>query len=161
MHKFRKKSDATFYFVNILISIDKIKRSAQNFSSPYEMVSNEYFFSLVIRELQEIGESIKKLLRKYEVSEKSNVEWRNIVDLRNLVVHQYFSIDSDIIFEIVQSEIPLLEGNILELVKKFSDKTDINKIIAKLKVVFQKNGRHETVAYLIELEDWIRNLARV
>lgn len=158
MHKPIHRSDAEFYFVNILISIDKIKRSTKDVSS-YEMVSSEFIFSLVARELQEIGESAKKLLRKYTVYAESNIEWKEIVAFRNLVVHNYFSVDPDIIFEIVQKEIPLLEENILKLIKKLQDKTSIYKVILDLKTVFQKIGRHETIVYLMELEDWIRSLA--
>jgi uncharacterized protein with HEPN domain len=159
MRESRYRSDAEFYFVNILISIDKIKRSTKDISA-YKMVSSEHIFSLVIRDLQEIGELAKKLLGKFKIYAESNIEWKQIIGFRNLVVHQYFSVDPDIIFEIVQKEIPLLEENVLELIKKLQDKTDIHQVIEDLKIVFQKIGRHETIAYLIEFQDWIINLAR-
>jgi len=156
MHKpNQQSSDAEFFFINILISIDKIKRNIQDLSC-YEMVSNERTFSLVIRELQEIGELAKKLLWKYTVYEESNVEWKQIIAFRNIVVHQYFSVDPDITFEIVTKEIPLLEENVLRLVKMPQDKTRAFMVISDLKTVFQKIGRHETIAYLIELEDSLR-----
>lgn len=160
MHKPEYRFDAEFYFINILVSIDKIKRNVENVS-PYQMVSSEQIFSVVIRELQEIGELVKRLRDRFPIYVESNVEWKKIIGFRNLVVHQYFSVDPDIIFEIVQKEIPSLEKDVLELIKKLSDKTVIYMVISDLKTLFQKIGRHETVAYLIELEDWIRNLARV
>jgi len=51
------------FFVNILLSIDKIQRSVKSLS--YRgFAKNEVIFGFVVRELQEIGESVKKLIQR-------------------------------------------------------------------------------------------------
>ena len=56
MHKTRPE----LFFINILISIDKIKRNIKHLSY-MDFVTDEKTFALIAREMQEIGESAKKL----------------------------------------------------------------------------------------------------
>nr|HPJ08395.1 DUF86 domain-containing protein [Deltaproteobacteria bacterium] len=35
----------------------------------------------------------------------SHVEWKNIVGLRNRIVHAYFGIDTDIIWQIIEKDL--------------------------------------------------------
>jgi uncharacterized protein with HEPN domain len=45
------------------------------------------------------------------------ISWRDIIDFRNLLVHEYFRIDLNLIWQIVERELPNLKqqiNNILE-----------------------------------------------
>ena len=65
MHKPRPE----LYFVNTLLSIDKLQRNIKNLS--YEkFISDEKTFGFITRELQEIGESIRKLLQLYNLKKQ-------------------------------------------------------------------------------------------
>lgn len=65
-------------------------------------------FDAVIRNLQIIGEAAKKLppdiKRKYKT-----VEWKKIAGLRDIVVHDYFGINEDIIWDVICNKIPELK----------------------------------------------------
>ncbi|MFO7811443.1 MAG: HepT-like ribonuclease domain-containing protein [Pelovirga sp.] len=43
------------------------------------------------------------------------IEWRSIKDFRNFIVHEYFGIDSRIVWDAVQLELPLLKKGIASL----------------------------------------------
>lgn len=72
----------------------------------------------VMRNLEVIGEAAKKLPEN--IKEKyPNVEWRKLAGLRDILVHHYFGIDEDIIWDV-------LANKILE-VKTELEKISLNK----------------------------------
>jgi uncharacterized protein with HEPN domain len=141
-------------FINILISIDKITRNIKDLSY-VDFVTDEKTFGLITREMQEIGESAKKLKQTSGPWHELGIEWQDIVDFRNVVVHRYFGINPEIIFDIAITEIPKLGTSVLELLKQSSEKKYILKAIDGLRKIFDKIKRQETVAYLDQLASLI------
>lgn len=142
-------------FISILVSVDKIKRHTHALT--YEQfVSNELVFSAMSRELQLIGELIKKLLLAPSLLQNSNINTRGIIGFRNLVVHEYFSLNPEIVFEVVTKEVPVLEQDILETIGKIKDKIYIFQALEDTKTVLHKINRHESLEYLSSLSEILR-----
>ena len=74
----------------------------------------------VIRNLGIIGEAIKKIPDSIRERYPS-VAWHNIVGLRNRVIHVYFNVDMDIIWDAVQSKLPMLKTQIQHILKERSE----------------------------------------
>lgn len=64
----------------------------------------------VERELEIIGEAMSQILKMQ--LEISISEARKIVDLRNLVIHAYNSVDNIIIWGIIHKQLPILKSEI-------------------------------------------------
>jgi uncharacterized protein with HEPN domain len=64
-----------------------------------EFVSNSTTLRSVLYSLMTIGEASTRL-DKSTRSQMSEVEWRAIISFRNLVVHEYFGLDSEIVWTI-------------------------------------------------------------
>ena len=69
-----------------------------------EFISDKKTFHAVIRNLEIIGEAVKKLPDNIR-SMQTNIEWRKIAGLRDILIHEYFSIDSDIVWDIITNKI--------------------------------------------------------
>lgn len=73
----------------------------------------------VMRNLAIIGEAAKKIpadvRRKYP-----EVAWKKMAGLRDIVVHDYFGVDEDIIWDVVSNRIPELMRNIESLLRELS-----------------------------------------
>jgi len=96
-----------FYLEDILQSTNKILRYLE--STDYEaFFGDEMKFDAVMRNLQVIGEAVKKI--PLEIQENYPlVEWRKIAGLRDIIVHAYFGLEDAIIWDVVTNKVPLLK----------------------------------------------------
>ena len=79
--------------------------------------SNEQVFDAVIRNLEIIGEAVKNVPDDVR-SRQPDVEWKKIAGLRDILIHHYFGIDAEMIWDIVQNKIPDLEQRVRELLNE-------------------------------------------
>jgi uncharacterized protein with HEPN domain len=72
-----------------------------------QFVADEKTLDAVLRNLAIIGEAVKQLPQ--DVRELCpEVEWRKIARFRDVVIHRYFSVDEQIVWDIVANEVPAL-----------------------------------------------------
>lgn len=82
-----------------------------------EFCNDRKTYSAVIREFEIIGEAAGKLPDKLKI-DYPDVEWQDIKDFRNLLTHEYFGIDLEIVWRIIQDDLPVL----IDTVKKITEK---------------------------------------
>jgi len=62
--------------------------------------------------LMAVGEEIKKIEKRTKgqlLVQYPNIDWKNIIDLRNFIAHEYFQVDANVIFDTIQNKLqPLL-----------------------------------------------------
>lgn len=107
------------YVNDILISCDKILRYTADMSFQ-GFVNDDLTFDAVVRNLQLIGEAVKNLPDDL-CDRYSEVEWRKIAGLRNILVHAYFTIEDEIIWDVVQTKIPGLRAAIAKIQNDLKD----------------------------------------
>lgn len=94
---------------SIILEIEEIKNQNPTFE---KFDANFVAKRAIERELEIIGEAINNI-RKIEPGIKiSSV--KQIVNLRNLIIHSYDTVDSAVLWAIIQKDIPILK---LELIK--------------------------------------------
>lgn len=70
----------------------------------------------VIREFEIIGEASKHLLKE-KLLDKS---YQLVVDFRNIVIHEYFGIDADEIWDVIKQDLPEFREVILKIIDTVS-----------------------------------------
>lgn len=76
-----------------------------------EFLKDELIQGWTLLQLQIIGEAARSM--STETREKySEINWRDIIDFRNLLVHEYFRVDLQIVWQILEQEIPKLKQQI-------------------------------------------------
>lgn len=78
-------------------------------------VKDEKTVSATMRELGVIGEAAKKLSDEFNLkkSSKHSFPWREIAGIRDKLVHDYFEIDVEAVWETIEKDIPFLKRELL------------------------------------------------
>lgn len=69
----------------------------------------------LIRSLEIIGEASAKIDPEFRLL-YPHVEWRKMAGTRNRLIHDYFGIDYDIVWDIIVSKLPDLKINIYDII---------------------------------------------
>ena len=69
-----------------------------------------------IKQLEIIGEACNHIDSETLVN-YPEVEWRKIVGLRNLLIHEYFGVDAALVWDIIQNDIPILKNQLNNIVQ--------------------------------------------
>ena len=71
----------------------------------------------VVRNLEIIGEAVKKLPAQTKRGHPE-VEWKKIAGLRDILVHDYFGIDMDIVWDVVRNKLPVLVEQVRRILEE-------------------------------------------
>lgn len=83
--------------------------------SKEEVINDEVLCRAVVRSLEIIGEATKKLDDEFK-SIHNHIEWKKIAGTRDKLIHDYFGIDYDIVWNIIETKIHDLDYFLKELV---------------------------------------------
>ena len=75
----------------------------------------------IIRRLEIIGEAVKNIPDIIRDS-YTDVEWKRIAGLRDILIHEYFGVDRVIIWDIITNKLPMLETQIRSIFKELKNK---------------------------------------
>lgn len=109
-----------------LIFVEHILESIENIENFVKWVSKENFEenkekqSALIRQIEIIGEAAKNISPRTK-KEGEGIGWREIIDTRDKMIHNYFGVDLDIVWDIVKIDIPKLKNQMISLRKKVND----------------------------------------
>ena len=109
-----KRSDE-FLLEDMIESINKIERYTKGLSKD-DFQKDEMRLDAVVRNFEIIGEAANRLSQ--EIHEKyPEVEWRRMVGFRNRIVHEYFGIDVDILWSIIENNLGDLKNQISKIIE--------------------------------------------
>jgi uncharacterized protein with HEPN domain len=95
--------DYKVYAEDILESIRRIQEYTRGLSLD-GLKHDTKTLDAVVRNLEVIGEAARNIPEQVRLAHAS-VDWKNVVGLRNILAHEYFGIDADIIWDIVQNKL--------------------------------------------------------
>lgn len=100
------KRDTSLLLEDIKESIQKILTYTEglDFNS---FTADDKTVDAVIRNFEVIGEAANKVPQEYKDGH-SDIEWQRMVGFRNRIIHEYFGIDFEIVWDIIQNNIPEL-----------------------------------------------------
>lgn len=109
------KKDVIIYIEHIQQAIERIQGYTQG-QTEAGFLSNTLIQDAVIRNLEVIGEAVKKLddeLRK----KYSEIEWKKIAGMRDKLIHDYMGVDLWMVWAVVEDILPDLKAKIDEILR--------------------------------------------
>lgn len=93
----------------LLDMLDAIERIEHHTSRGREVFEeNELIQTWVVHHLEIIGEAASKLCQGVRDT-YNDVPWPQIIAMRNVIAHEYFGIDLDTVWEVVDRDLPELK----------------------------------------------------
>jgi uncharacterized protein with HEPN domain len=74
----------------------------------------------VLHHLQIISEACRSLPENFR-QQRAEVDWSRLVGMRHVLVHQDFEIDTDIVWAVVERELPMLKQKVNEILDRGAD----------------------------------------
>ena len=65
----------------------------------------------VVRNVEILGEAVKHLSRELTAAH-TEVEWKSIAGMRDRLVHEYFGVNLDILWDVLATKLPILRVQI-------------------------------------------------
>jgi uncharacterized protein with HEPN domain len=90
-------------------AIDRIEKHTR--LGETEFRQNELIQSWVVRHLQILGEAVRGLSTELR-ADYPEVPWSEIIGMRNILVHDYFDVDQDIVWSVVEDDLPKLRRSL-------------------------------------------------
>jgi uncharacterized protein with HEPN domain len=102
------------YLRHILVEVEYLLVQSQGLSFD-RFASDETLRRAFVRSLEIIGEAVKNLPEEFRASHPE-VEWRPIARMRDRLIHGYFGVDYQIVWDVVQEKLPELKRNIQKII---------------------------------------------
>jgi uncharacterized protein with HEPN domain len=80
-----------------------------------EFLKNELLGKGIVRSLEIIGEATKKLAIEIRIS-YPQVPWEEMAGMRDVLIHNYFGIDYDVVWNTINKDIPELHAEIKRII---------------------------------------------
>ena len=107
------KKDNVVFLKHILDAINLIEFQ--------EFRNNHMLQDAVIRETEIIGEAAKNLSVDFK-NKYSDIPWRQIAGMRDKLIHGYFGVDLDAVWDTATIDVPSLKERLEEILKKEENK---------------------------------------
>ena len=107
--------DDLIFIEHLLDAINKIEKYIGDISV-HEFVDNELIQDAVIRNFEIIGEATKHLSENFR-NKHTEVPWKKIAGMRDILIHDYLGIDIYSVWETIEKDLPELKNQLNTIVK--------------------------------------------
>lgn len=95
---------------HILASINRVSRYTEG--KTYEdLQADDMMYYAVVKNIEIMGEAANMLTREFQTAHPET-PWKMVKGMRNYIVHEYFQIDSAVVWDVVKRELPTLRQQI-------------------------------------------------
>ena len=104
---------------HILSSIERVQEFTKGMSKE-ELVNDTLHLHATVYNVQIVGEAVYKLTKEFKGSH-TETPWRMIEKMRHILVHDYYQINLDILWIVINEDLPVLEEQIKKYISDFKE----------------------------------------
>lgn len=110
------KREVKLLLEDILESLNKISRYTDGISFD-AFCNDDKTVDAVIRNFEIIGEAANRIPEEIKI-DNPEIPWRSLTGLRNRIIHEYFGVDLEIIWDIIENDIEICHDWIETLIEQ-------------------------------------------
>jgi uncharacterized protein with HEPN domain len=107
-----------YLLLSILETIKKIILYTRDYNTAEDFYDSQRDFDAAMMNFIVLGENVGKLSDDL-INSNQHIEWQKIYGFRNIVAHHYFGINVDIVWQIVQEDLPKLNEDIQQIINRY------------------------------------------
>jgi len=101
--------------LDVIEAIERIEKYSQKSKKAFD--TDELVQNWIIHHLFIVGEAIAHI--SDEIQDKYHeIPWSKIIGMRNILVHGYFGIDTEVVWSVVENDLPGLKRNIQKILRE-------------------------------------------
>ena len=112
-------SDNRLYLIHILESVERIEDYTREGREAF--MDSPMVQDAVVRNFEIIGEAVKQIPESLKMK-RPDVPWRRIAGLRDVLIHQYMSVDLEAVWAIVGDDLPGFKQAVTEILAGMQDR---------------------------------------
>lgn len=101
---------------HILQAIERIKRYTLG-KTFEDFIANDMMYYAVVKNIEIVGEASNMLTEEFRLNH-SQTPWKQVSGMRNYIVHEYFQVDNNVVWDVITNDLPILEKQIIEYLKE-------------------------------------------
>ena len=101
--------------LDIREAIENIQKYAARGKDAFR--KDELIQTWVLHHIQILGEAASRISDEFQ-EEHPDIPWFKIIGMRNILVHDYFHIDIDVVWSVVENDLPALYDKVIHLLNK-------------------------------------------
>lgn len=101
----------------MILTIERIREYTSEFDNPDDFASDYKTFDATLMNFVALGEMVGKLSFEFR-DLHHHIEWSKIYAFRNIIAHDYFGVDEEEVFGIIQKHIPILHEHLQNLINR-------------------------------------------
>jgi uncharacterized protein with HEPN domain len=110
------KKNVNIFLTHILDSINLIEEYIKG-KSKLDFLKSKQLQDSIIRRIEIIGEAIKNIPNDIKIN-YNQIPWKEITGMRDILIHQYFGVDLDLTWQVIDKDLPRLKRQILDICKE-------------------------------------------
>ena len=110
------KKNSKIFLTHILNSINLVEEYLKG-KSKLDFFNSIQLQDSVIRRIEIIGEAIKNIPNDIKKN-YNQIPWKEITGMRDILIHQYFGVDLDLTWQVIDKDLPKLKKQISDISKK-------------------------------------------
>ena len=101
---------------HILQAIERIKRYTLG-KTFEDFIANDMMYYAVVKNIEILGEASNMLTEEFRLNHPQT-PWKQVSGMRNYIVHEYFQVDNNVVWDVITNDLPILEKQIREYLKE-------------------------------------------